>query len=162
MRFSTSPGHVGTKVWVRVVGDELVVTARQITDLVELVRHHVSTPGAPRILDEHDPHHPGGRSIHKSRPKPRTEAEIAYLAIGPGAEPLLLESGPAGAVRIRAKTARAVELATVVGTDLVDRALDLAAVNGRFNDAPRYVLRGPARGPLASGPGMAVPPLSKA
>jgi hypothetical protein len=25
-------------------------------------------------------------------------------------------------------------------------------------DAPRYVFRGPARGPLASGPGMAVPP----
>ncbi|WP_370105679.1 IS21 family transposase [Streptacidiphilus sp. BW17] len=134
VRYSTPPGHVATKVWVRVVGEELVVTARQDTDLVELVRHQVSTPGAPRILDEHYPHHPGGRSIHKPRPKPRTEAEVAFLAIGPGAERWLLEAGPAGAVRIRAKMARAVELATVVGTDLVDRALGLAAVNGRFND----------------------------
>ncbi|MFI9723830.1 hypothetical protein ACIHFE_29935 [Streptomyces sp. NPDC052396] len=45
VHYSTQPGHVGTKVWCRVVGDKLVVTARQGTDLVEVVRHQVSTPG---------------------------------------------------------------------------------------------------------------------
>lgn len=134
VRYSTPPGHVGTKVWCRIVGEELVVTARQDTDLVELVRHKVSTPGAPRILDEHYPGHPSGRSVHRPVPKPRTEAEIAFLAIGPGAERWLIEAGPAGAVRIRAKMARAVELAALVGTDLVDQALGLAAMHGRFAD----------------------------
>ncbi|WP_329191449.1 hypothetical protein [Streptomyces sp. NBC_01435] len=46
------------------------------------------------------------------------------MGIGPGAGRWLKKAGPAGAVRIRAKTARAVELATVMGSDSVDQALD--------------------------------------
>ncbi|WP_329390208.1 hypothetical protein OG625_38540 [Streptomyces sp. NBC_01351] len=59
------------------------------------------------------------------------EAEIAFVGIGPGAGRWLKEAGPAGAVRIRAKMARAVELATVLGND---QALGLAATAGRFAD----------------------------
>ncbi|MES9508733.1 hypothetical protein ABWJ92_20305 [Streptomyces sp. NPDC000609] len=44
------------------------------------------------------------------------------MGIDPGAGRGLKEAGRAGAVRIRAKTARDVELATVVGSDSVDRA----------------------------------------
>jgi len=44
------------------------------------------------------------------------------------------EAGPAGASRIRAKMARAVELATILGADKVDEALGLAAAAGRFGD----------------------------
>lgn len=53
------------------------------------------------------------------------------MGIGPGAGRWLKEAGPAGAVRIRAKMARAVELATVLGND---QALGLAATAGRFAD----------------------------
>ncbi|MFC4011290.1 IS21 family transposase [Nonomuraea purpurea] len=134
VRYSTPPGHVGAKVWVRVVGEELVITARTGTDLTEIARHVVSTPGSPQILDEHYPGHPQGRSIHAPKPKPRSEAEIAFLAIGPGAHRWLTEAGPAGASRIRAKMARAVELATVLGIERVDEALGLAAIAGRFAD----------------------------
>ncbi|MEU8404497.1 IS21 family transposase [Nonomuraea sp. NPDC048892] len=135
VRYSTPPGHVGAKVWVRVVGEELLITARTgHGDLAEIARHAVSTPGSPRILDEHYPDHPGGRSIHAPKPRPRTEAEIAFLAIGPGAQRWLTEAGPAGAVRIRAKMAQAVELAAVLGPARVDEALGLAAIAGRFAD----------------------------
>ncbi|TDC82857.1 IS21 family transposase [Nonomuraea deserti] len=135
VRYSTPPGHVDTKVWVRVVGEELVITARAAGgELAEIARHRVSVPGNPQILAEHYPHHPNGRSIHQPKPRPRNEAEVAFLGIGPGAERWLTEAGPAGAVRIRAKMARAVELAAVLGAERVDEALGLAAIAGRFAD----------------------------
>ncbi|UUU36737.1 hypothetical protein JIX56_46900 [Streptomyces sp. CA-210063] len=56
------------------------------------------------------------------------------MGIGPGAGRWLEEAGPAGATGIRAKTARAVELATVLGNDKVDQALGLAATAGCFAD----------------------------
>lgn len=45
VRYSTPDGHQGTQVWCRVVGEELVVTARALTGLAELCRHQLSTPG---------------------------------------------------------------------------------------------------------------------
>ncbi|MFM9634549.1 MULTISPECIES: hypothetical protein [Streptomyces] len=56
------------------------------------------------------------------------------MGIGPGAGRWLKEAGPAGGVRIRAKMARAVERATVIGSDQVDQALGPAATAGRFAD----------------------------
>ncbi|WP_427925162.1 hypothetical protein [Streptomyces sp. cg40] len=56
------------------------------------------------------------------------------MGIGPGAGRCFKEAGPAGAVRIRAKTARAVELATGIGSDQVDQALGPAATVGRLTD----------------------------
>jgi hypothetical protein len=121
-------------VWCRVVGEELVVTADTAVGLSEIARHALSTPGNPRILDEHYPHHPAGRSILAPKPKPRTPGEIAFLHIGPGAERWLTEAGAIGTVRIRAKMAHAVELAALLGDELIDTALDMAAEAGRFAD----------------------------
>ncbi|MEU2860850.1 hypothetical protein ABZ672_21240 [Streptomyces mirabilis] len=117
------------------VGEELSITARTNSgDLSEIWRHQLSVPGVPQIIDAHDPDHPDGRGVHQPRLQPRSEAEIAFVGIGPGAGRWLKEAGPAGAVRIRAKMARAVELATVMGSDSVDQALGLAATAGRFAD----------------------------
>jgi hypothetical protein len=133
VRYSTPPGYTGVRVWCRVVGEELSITARSNSgDLSEIWRHQLSTPGVPQIIDEHYPDHPDGRSIHQPRLQPRSEAELAFVGIGPGAGRWLKEAGPAGAVRTRAKIARAVELATVLGNDKVDQALGLAATAGRF------------------------------
>lgn len=52
----------------------------------------------------------------------------------PGHGRWLKEAGPAGVSRIRAKMARAVELAAVLGSDEVGQALGLAAAAGRFGD----------------------------
>ena len=100
----------------------------------EIARHRLSTPGNPRIFDEHYPHHPGGNGPRQPRPRPRTKAEAAFLAIGDGAQRWLVEAAATGAARIRAKMARAVELAAVVGAGQVDEALGLAAIAGRFAD----------------------------
>lgn len=132
VRYSTPPGHVGTFVWCRVVGEELVITADTAAGLTEIARHQLSTPGTPRIAEEHYPDHPDGRSILAPKPKPRTAAEIAFLAIGPGAHRWLTEAGAIGTVRIRAKMAHAVELAALLDADTVDTALDMAAEAGRF------------------------------
>jgi hypothetical protein len=135
VRYSTPPGYTGARVWCRVVGEELYFTARTKSgDLLKIWRHQLSAPGLPQIIGEHYPDHPDGRSIHQPRLQPRSEAEIAFVSIGPGAGRWLKEAGPAGAVRIRAKMARAVELATVLGNDRVDQALGLAATAGRFAD----------------------------
>jgi hypothetical protein len=134
VRYSTPPGHTGTRVWCRVAGEELVITARTGRGAAEVARHRLSVPGSPRILDEHYPDHPGGNGPRQPRPHPRTEAEAAFLAIGDGARRWLAEAAASGAARIRSKMARAVELAAVVGADRVDAALGLAAITGRFAD----------------------------
>jgi transposase len=125
VRYSTPPGHAGDRVWCRVHGSELVITARTRTGLAEIARHRLSTPGNPRICDEHYPHHPAGNGPRQPRPRPRTAAEEAFLSLGEGAARWLTEAAAAGAQRVRSKMARAVELAAVTGP---------AAVAGRFGD----------------------------
>jgi transposase len=141
VRYSTPPGHVGDRVWCRVHGSELVIVARSGAGLAEIARHALSTPGSPRICDEHYPGHPGGNGPRQPRPRPRTEGEVAFLELGEGAARWLLEAAAAGTQRVRSKMARAVELAAVVGASNVDQALGLAAITGRFaeEDLPAIV-----------------------
>jgi transposase len=134
VRYSTPPGHVDTRVWCRVVGEELAIVAMSATGTVEIARHPLSTPGNPRICDEHYPHHPGGNHPRPPRPRPRTKAEADFLAIGDGAHQWLIEAAATGATRVRSKMARAVELATILGRARVDQALGLAAAAGRFGE----------------------------
>jgi hypothetical protein len=134
VRYSTPPGHVDTRVWCRVVGDELAIVAMTATGTVEIARHTLSTPGHPRIVDEHYPHHPGGSHPRPPRPRPRTKAEADFLDIGDGAHAWLVEAAASGATRVRTKMARAVEFAAVFGADKVDQALGLAATAGRFDE----------------------------
>jgi transposase len=132
VRYSTPPGHVGERVWCRVHGEELVVVARCGAGLAEIARHALSTPGNPRIDDEHYPGHPAGNGPRQPRPRARSRAEEAFLALGEGARRWLIEAAAAGTQRVRAKMARAVELSAVVGAARVDHALGLAAIEGRF------------------------------
>lgn len=96
VRYSTPPGFLGQRVWCRVAGNELVITARTGRGLAEITRHRLSTPGSPRILDEHYPDHPDGNRLRQPRPRPRTEAEVAFVAIGDGAERWLTEAAAGG------------------------------------------------------------------
>jgi hypothetical protein len=134
VRYSTPPGHSGTRVWCRVAGEELVITAWTGRGAAEVTRHRLSVPGSPRIRDEHYPHHPGGNGPRRPVPRPRTQAEAEFLAIGDGAQRWLAEAAASGTGRIRSKMARAAELAAVLGADKVDAALGLAAIAGRFAD----------------------------
>jgi transposase len=131
-RYSVPHALAGERVWVRVSGDELVVTHAGADGAREVARHRLTTPGVPRI----DPSHYPERKSDPLHPKPRaqTPEELAFLDIGGGAERWLILAAAAGAERIRTKIRRATELATLVGTTPVDRALGLAAEAGRFAD----------------------------
>jgi hypothetical protein len=67
--------------------------------------------------------------------RPRSVAETAFLALGPGAHAWLVEAAAAGAQRVRSKMHAAVALAALVGVEPVDAALGTAAAAGRFADA---------------------------
>src|SRR3954453_10249965 len=141
VRYSTPPGLVGREVWVRVEGEELVITAKLTSGpqqgLVEVARHRLSTPGNPRIdlSPSPDPPHPPAGSPRPPRPRARNRAEEAFLALGPGAQAWLVEAAATGAQKVRSKMTAAVELAALVGVEPVDAALGIAATAGRFAEA---------------------------
>ena len=132
VRYSVPLAFVGAEVWVRVAGDEVVIVATTATGLAEIARHRCSTPGQPRLDDAHFLDHPAGRGIRGARPRPVALDEVAFLALGPGAHAWLIEAAASGASRVRAKMARAVELAALVGWERVEVALGVAATAGRF------------------------------
>lgn len=115
-------------------GDELVVVGRGDDGLQEIIRHQLSTPGHPRILDEHYPRHPKGNGPPVRAVRPVTDAERAFVALGEGAERWLREACATGVSRIRAKMADALTLAALLGADDVDRALGTAALADRFQE----------------------------
>jgi hypothetical protein len=134
VRYSTPDGYQGTGVWCRVVGDELVIVGGGPSGLAEIARHALSTPGNPRIVDAHYPHHPPGNGPKPAVPKARTEQEAAFLALGEGAHRWLIEAAAGGVQRVRTKMSQAVELVVLFGVEAVDDALGVAAVAGRFAD----------------------------
>jgi hypothetical protein len=123
------------QVWCRVHGDELVIAARTEAGLAEIARHRLSTPGTPRIDDAHYPSHPAaGSGPRPPRPRPADDTERAFLALGEGAHAWLVEAAASRAQRARSKMTDAVDLACLLGSELVDRALGVAAAAGRFDD----------------------------
>jgi transposase len=121
---------VDETVWVRLDGDEVVVCHVSAAGAAEVARHRRSTPGHPRICDEHYPPRPPGPLAR--RPKATNAAEEAFLAIGEGARLWLLEAASAGTGRINHKMTQAVTLAQLHGAERVDWALGHAATYGRF------------------------------
>jgi transposase len=167
VRYSTPPGLAGSEVWVRADGDELVVVADLAAlplrppwagggpaGLAEIARHKLSTPGNPRIDLAHYPGHPQNPDGSPRPPRvvPATAAEAAFLAIGDGARAWLTEAAAAGASRVRAKMAEAVELAALAGTAAVDAALGTAALAGRFGDGDLLSIAGYQAAGNAGGP----------
>jgi transposase len=129
-RYSVPHTLMGERVWVRVSGDELVVVDASPRGAREVARHKLTTPGNPSIVDDHYPQRT--TDPLNPRPRPQTEDERAFLVIGEGAHQWLIEAAACGAQRVRTKMAEAAELAALVGAELVDRALGLAATSGRF------------------------------
>lgn len=132
--YSLPKAWVGQQVWCRVEGEELVVVGRDQKGLREIVRHELSVPGRPRILDEHYPDHPDGRATLQPRARPQSQIERDFLSLGEGAEVWLTTAAATGVVRIRSKMSRATELAVLFGRARVNEALLRAAQAGRFGD----------------------------
>jgi transposase len=117
-------------VWVRVDGDEIVITHCAVSGPVEVARHGRSTPGRPVIDDAHYPPRPPGPLGRQ--PKATNPAEAAFLALGEGARLWLIEAASVGTSRVKVKMAEATQLAALHGADRVDWALGHAASYGRF------------------------------
>jgi hypothetical protein len=123
----------GERVWARVAGDELIVVHHQpARGAREVARHRLSTPGVPRICDEHYP--PRTAGAVGRRPRAASPEEAAFLSIGPGASEWLVEAAAVGAQRIKTKMRQAVSFADLLGSEAVDGALSTAARAGRFAD----------------------------
>jgi transposase len=132
VRYSVPHELVDTRVWARLHGEEVVVTAVDGAGGREVARHPRSSPGNPSIRVEHYP--PRADKDRGRTPSARTAEEAAFLALGPGAAAWLVEAAAAGTRRIRPKMAEAVALAKLHPAAEVDQALGTAAVAGRFAD----------------------------
>ena len=122
-------------MWVRThgvgAGEQVIIVHVGQAGPVEVARHGRATPGSPRLDDAHFPPVPAGLD---RAPKPRTAAEVEFLALGDGARLWLTEAAAAGAARMRVKMAAAVTTAKLVDATEVDWALGHAAVNARFGE----------------------------
>jgi hypothetical protein len=124
---------IGERVWVRAEGEHLVVVhIDQLQGPREVARHRLTTPGRPRINDEHYPPRPAGALERK--PRARNSQEREFLQIGEGAERWLTRAAAEGTARIRRKMAEAIDLAKLHGTGPVNDALARCASYGRFAD----------------------------
>jgi len=151
VRYSTPPGYESKEVWCRVDGEELVIVGRGERGLSEIVRHRLSVPGRPVILDEHYPDHPNGNGVKQPAIRPKQPEEEAFLAIGEGAEQWLREAGAAGVTRIRAKMAEACQLATLFSRGQVSYALARAAIAKRFGEGDLASILGHLQRGVADG-----------
>jgi transposase len=131
--YSVPCALVDERVWVRADGDELVIIhADGPSGPREVARHELTTPGRPRICDAHYPPKPPGAL--ERVPRAQSDAERAFLEIGPAAGEWLTRAAAAGTVRVRRKMAEAVDLAKLHGADQVDSALATCAQASRFGD----------------------------
>jgi hypothetical protein len=136
--YSVPEAYVGQTVWVREQEDEIVVVVVDQEHregrgaATEIARHRRTGPGQPR----HDPAHFGPPPAGPLQRLPRATSaeEAAFLALGAGASAWLQAAAAVGTGRLRAKLARAVELAHLYGAAAVNAALAVAAERERFGE----------------------------
>jgi hypothetical protein len=128
-RYSVPHTLAGGQVWVRASAGEVVIVAGVGSSAHEVARHPAVPAGHASIADEH---YPERAEALPRAPRPTNSSEAAFLALGEGAKLYLLEAAAAGVRRLQRKMAEAVTLASLQGSEVVDRALGVAAMAGRF------------------------------
>jgi transposase len=128
-RYSVPHRHMGDRVWVRVAGDELIITGHVDDAATEIARHRLVGRGEAAIVDEH---YPPRREGPERIPKATNPHEKAFLDLGAGAGRWLIEAAAAGTRHIPTRMAEAVALAKLHDRTVIDEALGLAAMAGRF------------------------------
>jgi transposase len=131
--YSVPSKLVDERVWARAESAEMVIVhADSAQGPREVARHALTTPGQPRICEEHYPPRPAGAL--ERRPRAQGAQEEAFLAIGSGAQAWLTAAAAVGTSRLRRKVCEAVDLAKLHGHEVVDDALRCAAQAGRFGE----------------------------
>ncbi len=131
-RYSVPRRFCDQVVWVRRVGDDLVITGRVDGVMALAAQHQVVPAGQTSLDDDHYPHREPGSGPRQRQPAAVNPAEAAFLKIGVGASQWLIEAAGAGVLRIEALMAEAVDLADVHTVEQVDTALAAAALWQRF------------------------------
>lgn len=127
-RYSVPGTLIGRRVEVIVEGPELVIRHAR----TEVVRHPLVGPGEMSILDEHYGR-PAQRPVRAVRP--RTPAEIAFLALGPAAEAFLRAAAAAGVTKLSGELGMIADLERAHGRPALVAALERALAFRRFRAA---------------------------
>ena len=136
-RYSVPMALVSKVVEVRVGDGQLEVTHLGVLQAT----HALVAPGETSILDDHY-----GRPREKPRRavRPRTEAEVAFCALGPVAETFLKRAAVAGMTSLKSDLVVLNRLERSHGRDALLRALERATQFGRFgaSDVESILLAG--------------------
>jgi transposase len=146
-RYSVPGAFIGRRVDVIVGTGELSV----FFEGAEIARHRLVGPGEVSLVDAHygRPARPPVRAV-----RPRTAAEVAFLALGPAAEAFLRGAAAAGATRLPAELALINDLLRAHGREALLAALERAVAFRRFSAADvRSILAAGAGVPEVRPPG---------
>jgi transposase len=138
--YSVPGGFIGRRVDLTVTGGELVIGHAG----AEVARHRLVGPGELSLQDAHYP----GRAAEPARAiRPRTEAEVRFLALGVVAASFLRAAAAAGTPRLAAELAELCDLERSHGREALVAALERALAYRRFRAID-------VRAILAAGPGV--------
>jgi transposase len=127
-RYSVPVRHIGRAVQVRVEGARV-----DILDLGEIVAtHDLVAPGEVSVNDEH---YGGPRPAPRRAPRPRTEAERAFLSLGEVATSFLKGAAATASTRLPAELEELCRLEAAFGREALIEALKRAVHFGRFRAA---------------------------
>ena len=142
-RYSVPRALVGVPVQVVASEGTVVITHEG----QEVARHRLVAPGEVALNDAHY----GGPARRPARAvRPRSAAELAFLALGPAAERFLRAAAAAGTARLSTELAAIVALEPAWGRAALLPALERAVTFHRFTAAD-------VRAILEAGPGVPTP-----
>lgn len=146
-RYSVPGAFIGRRVEVRTEGGDLIVSTSQ----TEIARHRLVGPGEVGLLDAHYGR-PAGAPVRAIRP--RTPAELAFLALGPLAETFLRQAAAGGSTRLSSDLVEIGDLERAHGREALLAALERAIAHRRFRAADiRSILAAGAGVPHSTRPG---------
>lgn len=124
-RYSVPGAFIGRPVEVTIAGGELIVSHGR----AEIARHRLVGPGEVSLVDAHygRPARPPVRAV-----RPRTAAELAFLALGPLAEAFLRQAAAAGSTRLAGDLVEIGDLERAHGRVALLVALERAIAHRRF------------------------------
>jgi Integrase core domain len=127
-RYSVPTRHIGRTVSVRVEGTKV-----QILDLGEIVAvHDLVAPGEVSVNDEH---YGGPRPLPQRAPRPRTDAERAFVSLGEPAIAWLKAAAASGATKLPKELEELSRLEVAFGKEALIAALQRAVHFGRYRAA---------------------------
>jgi transposase len=152
-RYSVPVALIAKRVEIRVSDGQLTISHLGVLQAT----HGLVAPGETSILDDH---YGGPRDKPRRAVRPRTDAEVAFCALGPVAETFLKRAAAAGMTSLKSDLVVLNQLQRAHGTETLLRALDRAIEFGRFraSDVNSILLAGTgvAR-PAARGDAIIVP-----